>query len=174
MRFLAPLSLLLMLCCTFARASEPQLSVPPELQPDVQFWIRVYSEISTNEGFIHDQHNLAVVYETVHFGPELSPKERQARVDEVRAHYQLILEHLASGAEPQDPEEQRVMQLWGPEASLARFEQARVDVRFQLGQAIASAPVSSAPGPGKPRSRDPGEPWPARRAGRIAPRGILL
>jgi membrane-bound lytic murein transglycosylase D len=124
-----------MLCCTFARASEPQLSVPPELQPDVQFWIRVYSEISTNEGFIHDQHNLAVVYETVHFGPELSPKERQARVDEVRAHYQLILEHLASGAEPQDPEEQRVMQLWGPEASLARFEQARVDVRFQLGQA---------------------------------------
>jgi membrane-bound lytic murein transglycosylase D len=134
MRFLPRLSLALMLCCTLARAAEPQLAVPPELQPDVQFWIRVYSEISTNEGFIHDQHNLAVVYETVHFGSELLPKERQARVDEVRARYQLILEHLASGAEPQDAEEQRVVQLWGTEASAARFEQARVDVRFQLGQ----------------------------------------
>jgi membrane-bound lytic murein transglycosylase D len=134
MPFLARLSLALMLCCTLARAAEPQLVVPPELQPDVQFWIRVYTEISTNEGFIHDQHNLAVVYETVHFGPELAPKERQARVDEVRARYQLILEHLASGAEPQDAEEQRVVRLWGSEASPARFEQARVDVRFQLGQ----------------------------------------
>jgi len=134
MRFLAPLSLALMLCCTLARAAEPQLAVPPELQPDVQFWIRVYSEISTNEGFVHDQHNLAVIYETLRFGPELSPKERQARVDEVRARYQLILEHLASGAEPQDAEEQRVVHLWEPEATAARFEQARVDVRFQLGQ----------------------------------------
>ena len=133
-RFLTRLCFALLLCCTLARAAEPQLSVPPELQRDVQFWIRVYSEITTNEGFVHDQHNLAVVYETVHFGPELSPKERQARVDEVRARYQLILEHLASGAEPQDAEEQRVVQLWGTEASLARFEQARVDVRFQLGQ----------------------------------------
>jgi hypothetical protein len=62
MRFLVRLSLALMLCCTLVRAAEPQLVVPPELQPDVQFWIRVYTEISTNEGFIHDQHNLAVVY----------------------------------------------------------------------------------------------------------------
>jgi membrane-bound lytic murein transglycosylase D len=134
MRFFAPLTLALMLCCTLARAAEPQLSVPPELQPDVQFWIRVYSEITTNEGFIHDQHNLGVVYETVHFGPELSPKERQARVDEVRERYQLILEHLASGAAPQDAEEQRVVRLWGAEGNPARYEQARVDVRFQLGQ----------------------------------------
>jgi membrane-bound lytic murein transglycosylase D len=135
MRFLAPLSLLLMLCCTLARGAEPQLAVPPELQADVEFWIRVYSEISTNEGFIHDQHNLGVVYETVHLGPELSPKERQARVDEARERYQLILEHLASGAAPQNADEQRVVQLWGSEGSPARFEQARVDVRFQLGQA---------------------------------------
>jgi membrane-bound lytic murein transglycosylase D len=123
-----------MLCCMFARAAEPQLAVPPELQPDVQFWIRVYSEISTNEGFIHDQHNLAVIYETVRFGPELAPKERQAKVDEVRERYQLILEHLASGAAPQDADEQRVVQLWGADGNPARFEQARVDVRFQLGQ----------------------------------------
>jgi membrane-bound lytic murein transglycosylase D len=122
MRFLAKSALALMLCCTLARAAEPQLSVPPELQPDVQFWIRVYSEISTNEGFIHDQHNLAVVYETLRFAPELSPKERQARVDEVRERYQLLLEHLAGGAAPQDAEEQRVALLWGAEGNPARYE----------------------------------------------------
>ena len=33
-----------------------------ELQRDVDFWIRVYTEISTRQGFVHDARNLAVVY----------------------------------------------------------------------------------------------------------------
>ncbi len=45
--------------------AEDLLPRPPELEPDIQFWIKVYSQISTNEGYLHDQHRLSVIYETV-------------------------------------------------------------------------------------------------------------
>ena len=31
---------------------------PAELQRDVDFWIRVYSEITTQQGFLHDEADL--------------------------------------------------------------------------------------------------------------------
>jgi membrane-bound lytic murein transglycosylase D len=118
-----------------ARAAEALPPQPPELQQDVAFWVRVYSEISTNEGFVHDQRNLAVVYEKLSFPPDLAPKERQAQVDRVRLNYQQILTWLASGASPRDAEEQRVRDLWSQQISVERLAQAANDVRFQLGQA---------------------------------------
>ena len=47
-----------------ARAAEDPIPRPPELARDVAFWIRVYSEITTNEGFLHDQNDLGIVYRT--------------------------------------------------------------------------------------------------------------
>jgi membrane-bound lytic murein transglycosylase D len=129
---------LLLLCCIlFARcalAADPLLPRPPELEPDVQFWIRVYSEISTNEGFIHDQHRLSVVYETLHFETDTPPQERAHRVDAERERYHDILLRLARGAEPQDADERRVKELWGVDGTPLRLTQATEDIRFQLGQ----------------------------------------
>ncbi|HMD58732.1 MAG TPA: LysM peptidoglycan-binding domain-containing protein [Steroidobacteraceae bacterium] len=149
------LSLLMLLCCAAAwaaepaavPAAEPPLAAlpaaapsakspfvrPPELEPDVQFWIRVYSEISTNDGFIHDQHDLSVVYETVHFTAAEPQKEREQQVEAARQRYQLILGHLGNGSPPQDAEERRVRALWS-KADASRLLQASDDVRFQLGQ----------------------------------------
>jgi membrane-bound lytic murein transglycosylase D len=31
---------------------------PEGIQADVNFWIRVYTEVTTNEGFLHDERNL--------------------------------------------------------------------------------------------------------------------
>src|SRR5277367_1952585 len=108
--------LLLFCCILFSRltfAADTQLPRPPELEPDVQFWIRVYTEISTNEGFIHDQHKLSVVYETVRFETDTPPHERAHRVDAQRERYHDMLLRLARGVEPQDAEEKRVKELWG-------------------------------------------------------------
>ena len=38
-----------------AQAAESPVPRPPELERDVQFWVRVYSQIDTNSGFLHDQ-----------------------------------------------------------------------------------------------------------------------
>jgi len=128
------LALLLLLCLSpLAQAAEDLLPRPPELEPDVQFWIRVYSQISTNDGFIHDQHKLSVVYETMHFDADTPTHERARRVDAQRERVQGILRRLASGAAPQDADEQKVRDLWG-DATPARLAEAVDDVRFQLGQ----------------------------------------
>lgn len=130
---------LLLLCVLlsmsrFATAAETLLPRPPELEPDVQFWIRVYTEVSTNEGLIHDQHRLSVVYETLHFDADTPSPERARKVDAERERFEDILKRLAQGAEPRDDEERRVRALWGDEVTPARLELAASDVRFQLGQ----------------------------------------
>jgi membrane-bound lytic murein transglycosylase D len=107
---------------------------PVELQPDINFWIRVYSEIATTEGFIHDQRNLAVVYEKLKLPAQLSPKERQALVDAARDRYIAVLKYLATGASARDAEEQRVRDLWPAATAASRLALAADEVRFQLGQ----------------------------------------
>jgi membrane-bound lytic murein transglycosylase D len=128
------LAALLLLAGPLGLAAESAIPRPAELQPDVDFWIRVYTEISTNDGFIHDQRDLRVVYETLRFPAELSPLDRQARVDAAREHYQDMLRYLAGGGSPRNADEQRVRDLWGQQISTARLRQAVDDVRWQLGQ----------------------------------------
>ncbi|HET8696865.1 MAG TPA: hypothetical protein VFO94_05240, partial [Gammaproteobacteria bacterium] len=48
-----------------AATADEQFPRPAELEPAVQFWTRVYTEITTREGFIHDDTRLDVVYQTV-------------------------------------------------------------------------------------------------------------
>ena len=122
-----------------AAAATASLAIPepPELEPDVQFWMRVYSVVTTNEGYVHDARNLAVVYEALHFEPGLPPAQRQQQVNAAREHYQDLLKRLAAGEQPLPGEEAdaaHVRSLWG-DAPPARLAEAADDVRFQLGQA---------------------------------------
>src|SRR5687767_819793 len=65
-------------------AAESPVPRPAGLERDVQFWIRVYTEVTTNAGFLHDDRNLAVVYEKMQFTQNTSPKERQNTIDAAR------------------------------------------------------------------------------------------
>jgi membrane-bound lytic murein transglycosylase D len=108
---------------------------PPQLERDVQFWIRVYTQIDTDAGFLHDQSNLGVLYETLHFAPDSPPSERQRLVDQARERYAAALRRIASSGDGTlSPEDQRVRDLWGAEATPARLRDAVDDIRFQLGQ----------------------------------------
>ena len=109
---------------------------PPQLERDVQFWIRVYTQIDTNAGFLHDQSNLGVVYDTLHFAPDSPPVERQHLVDQTRERYAAALRRIAgSGDGPLSADDERVRELWGVEGTPARLRAAVDDIRFQLGQA---------------------------------------
>jgi membrane-bound lytic murein transglycosylase D len=116
-------------------AAEDPMPRPPQLERDVQFWIRVYTQIDTNSGFLHDQSNLGVVYETVHFAPDSPPSERQRLVDQARERYAAALRRIAnSGDQALSADDQRVRDLWGSEVTPARLRAAVDDLRFQLGQ----------------------------------------
>ena len=108
---------------------------PPELQRDVDFWVRVYSQIDTNSGFLHDQYNLGVVYDTLHFGANSSPGERERQVDADRERIAAALRRIAAaGDAPLSADDQKIRDLWGPEGTPARLRSAVDDIRFQLGQ----------------------------------------
>jgi membrane-bound lytic murein transglycosylase D len=108
---------------------------PPQLERDVQFWIRVYTQIDTNAGFLHDQANLGVVYDTLHFAPDSPPSERQRLVDQARERIAAALRRIAgSGDAPLSEEDQRIRDLWGTEGTPGRLRAAIDDIRFQLGQ----------------------------------------
>src|SRR5665213_1039462 len=108
---------------------------PPALDRDVNFWIRVYTEIGTNAGFLHDQYNLGVVYETVQFGPDTSARQRERLVAAARERIIAALKRIANATGPLSPEDQHIRDMWGDGYSPARLLSAVDDVRFQLGQA---------------------------------------
>src|SRR6516165_11648656 len=124
-----------MLMARHARAADDPMPRPPELERDVQFWVRVYSQIDTNAGFLHDQSNLGVVYDTLHFAPESPPAERQRLIDQARERYEAALRRIAaSGDGSLSADDQRIRDLWGAEGTPARLRAAIDDIRFQLGQ----------------------------------------
>src|ERR1700752_1993993 len=131
----AVLASLCALVATPVLSSEGAMPRPAPLEPDVQFWIRVYTQVDTNAGFLHDQYNLGVVYETLHFAPDSTPSAREHEVDAHRERIAAALRRIAAaGDAPLTEEDQRIRDLWGA-ASPARLRQAVDDIRFQLGQA---------------------------------------
>src|SRR5262245_25391735 len=40
---------------------------PSGLEPNVRFWTRIYTEVDTHGGLIHDSERLDIVYETLRF-----------------------------------------------------------------------------------------------------------
>src|SRR5690242_2392822 len=80
---------------TRAQAAEA-IPRPEGIRQDVNFWIRVYTEVTTNEGFLHDERNLSVVYDTLKFSPGSSPRDRERQVDERRDRYVASLRRIAA------------------------------------------------------------------------------
>jgi len=109
---------------------------PPELERDVRFWIRVYTEVTTDGGLLHDDWNLGLVYEVLRFDPGSSPKQRERRVTEAKAHYAALLRKFAAGdIDDLTPHERRILHAFGSNATPADFRDAIDRIRFQLGQA---------------------------------------
>src|SRR5271169_2776720 len=109
---------------------------PPELEQDVRFWIRVYTEVTTDQGLLHDDWNLGLVYEVLRFDPADSPAQRERRVTQSKAHYADLLRRFAAGAtENLTAHERRILRAFGEKTTPAQFRDAVERIRFQLGQA---------------------------------------
>ncbi len=128
------------LMATGSIARADSIPRPAGIQEDVNFWVRVYTEVTTNEGFLHDERNLSVVYETLKFGAGTSPSERQRLVDERRDRQVAALRRIAAaldggGRDGLSTDDKRVLSLWGANPSSTILRDATQRIRFQLGQA---------------------------------------
>ena len=129
--------LLAPLLCNHAGAETADAFVhPAELERDVRFWIRVYTEVSTNQGLLHDDRNLGLVYEVLRFDPAASPAQRERRVAEAKSLYANLLRRFAAGSiDDLTPHELRILHAFGEQAIPKDFRDAVERIRFQLGQA---------------------------------------
>ncbi len=106
------------------------------LTRDVAFWVRIYSEVTTGGGLIHDSRNLEVVYDEVTIPTGLSRRGKQRWTDNVKSRYRKILNTLAKGKRSGlSSEEARVLSLWPDDVSNRELRAAKSRLRFQLGQA---------------------------------------
>jgi len=118
-----------------ARDSQQPFPRPAELEPAVRFWTRVYTEITTREGFIHDDLRLDLVYQTVEAPDDVSPRERRRRIERATETYRAILMKLAGDARSDlNAEERRVLGLFPEGTTNAELHAAAQRLRFQLGQ----------------------------------------
>jgi len=108
---------------------------PAEIEPDVKFWTRVFTEITTKQGFIHDDRYLGVVYEKIDLPEDVSRREQQKYIEHRKEHYEHILRRLSSNRTGLSVEEQRVLNLWPDDVSDETLRSATNRLRFQLGQA---------------------------------------
>jgi membrane-bound lytic murein transglycosylase D len=125
-----------LLAAPATHADPSQFPRPPQLEPDVRFWQRIYSKVTTQGGLLHDDRYLDIVYEEIAFPAGSTPHDRIAVVDAARTRYESLLRHLAAsrGEEP-DAEGRRVLALFPANVTPAALEEAADHVRFQLGQA---------------------------------------
>jgi membrane-bound lytic murein transglycosylase D len=129
-------ALLLLLIFAFCRLSlaDEVFPQPPELQPDVDFWVDVFTEYSNDEGVLHDNRNLAVVYERIAMPEKTARRERQRKVEKRRKALQGVLRSLASGKRDNlTTAEARVLALWPEGVSNKTLSDAVGQIRYQQG-----------------------------------------
>jgi membrane-bound lytic murein transglycosylase D len=107
---------------------------PAELEPDINFWVTIFTEYTSNQGVLHDNRNLAVVYEHLDIKASVSRRARNRRAEARRKHYKAVLNTLAGGKRDRlTAEEKRVLELWPPNVTNATLRDARNRIRFQQG-----------------------------------------
>ena len=100
---------------------------PESLEPAVQFWIRVYTEVDTQSGFLHDAEHLDVIYTAL----PLDRKQIEAKREAIEAALTVLSTGKRTGL---TAEEQQVLALWPSNVSNQTLKIASDNVRWQLGQ----------------------------------------
>lgn len=108
---------------------------PEGLNPQIEFWKRIYGEVDTNGGLIHDARRLDIVYEKLEFPAKASQRSKNKLIEDTKKKYASALRNLGAGKRTGlSPLEKQVLSLWGEGVSNATLRTAARRLRFQLGQ----------------------------------------
>jgi membrane-bound lytic murein transglycosylase D len=100
---------------------------PAELEPAIRFWTRIYTEVDTKSGLLHDSMNMGVVYRKV-------DNDRE-QIEHFRSRIQADLQVLAAGRRTGlTLTQQQTLDAWPAGVSNSTLAAAVNQVRFQLGQ----------------------------------------
>lgn len=112
--------------------AEDLFPVDEAIKVRVDFWKKVYTEASTEEGFLHDQENLGIIYEKINF-EGLSEKEKIKKIKEKKKRWAEVIESIYKEKKVAlTSEEIKIVE------KIRRFPYKKLremtkDIRFQLG-----------------------------------------
>jgi membrane-bound lytic murein transglycosylase D len=106
------------------------------IQPNVDFWLKIYTQYSSDQGVIHDKRRLERIYGVI---PLEDPyrggrKINERRIKAAKRKYKGILTRLMQGKPPAGLEEIRVAEQFGPNAKSGDYRAALRNLRCQTGQ----------------------------------------
>ncbi|HKJ97753.1 MAG TPA: LysM peptidoglycan-binding domain-containing protein [Desulfotignum sp.] len=119
-----------------ARIAPEDFPVCDAIAPNVDFWIKIFTEYGRSHGVIHDSRHLNRIYTVIDLNPDRTAtaarKNKQARKAAYKK-YKTVLLALAGGRSPASPLEKQVAGLMGPDAVRADYKQAAFRLRCQTG-----------------------------------------
>ena len=127
-QFFTPILLILLINSPFSlMAASADFPVPESIRPAINFWISVYTQADTQSGFLHDAHDLSIVYTKL--------ERDRSIINSTREKISEDLKVLATGKRSDlTPSQQSLLDLWGRETPNERLARAAVNIRWQLGQ----------------------------------------
>ena len=69
-----------------ALADNSQFPRPAELESDINFWVAVFSKYTSDQGVLHDNRDLTVIYEQLDIPANISRRDRHRRAGARREH----------------------------------------------------------------------------------------
>lgn len=99
----------------------------------VEFWKKVYTEITSSQAYLHDSEKPHWIYETIEIGA-MSRRERKRFVKDRKKHYGELFRSIAKkNKENLTSEEKSLLDKVGEDVSLSELKRLAIDVRFQQG-----------------------------------------
>ena len=116
--------------------------IPPQIEKNVDFWTKIYSQYSSNHVVVHDKNDLSVIYTVINlnefYADSIHLSVKWDVVEEVKSEHRRILQKLSEINSPPSldslsKEERHVFILWSHSDDPYKFSKARYAVRAQLG-----------------------------------------
>jgi peptidoglycan lytic transglycosylase D len=118
------------------RQGKWQFPRPASIEPNIKFWVDVFSYYTVHDFLVHDRDHIWRVYQLLQIPGESNPSQQDVAWANtyLKTKYADILNRLASGHQPANYEEQRVADLFKGEAR-PDYAAAAQNLRVQQGMA---------------------------------------
>jgi membrane-bound lytic murein transglycosylase D len=118
------------------RGSSLQFPRPASIEPNIKFWVDVFSSYSERDFIVHDKDDVTKIYQVLHIPGDGSPTKDDVQWANtyLKTKYSDMLNRLAEGHPPATFEEQRVANMFKGERN-PNYVAAAQNLRVQQGMA---------------------------------------
>ncbi len=109
---------------------------PDGLEPDIHFWMQIFTEVPSQQILVHDNRRLDIIYARLDLPNKGNVRSKRNFRKKVQQQYKSILKTLARGKrEGLTSEEAQVLALWPEDVDNSELRAAADRVRVQQGLA---------------------------------------